>query len=159
MPQTTWIFSLDATLEAFQGFFQNFLGTVLQDCSFVFGQIFAKNFEHVLIVTDEYINVSVAKKVSFFGKSWTYFTTRSIFPVTILTQETQSLKSTTYRSLFLYKPGPMPSFFKHTLRSKIQKLNLFEGLRSSWGSQKHKRRNNHNSTIFEAKNKIRTNFV
>ena len=30
-----------------------------------------------------------------------------------------------YRTLFLYKPDPMPSFFRHTLRSRIQNLNLF----------------------------------
>ena len=34
-----------------------------------------------------------------------------------------------YRTLFPYKPGPMPSFFRHTLRSRIQNLNL------SWGLQ------------------------
>ena len=36
---------------------------------------------------------------------------------------------------------------------------FFEGLRSSWGPQKQERKNNHNSTIFWAKNKIRTNFL
>ena len=35
-----------------------------------------------------------------------------------------------YRTLFPYKPDPMPSFFRHTLRSRIQNLNLF------WGPQK-----------------------
>ena len=36
---------------------------------------------------------------------------------------------------------------------------FFEGLRSSWGPQKQERKNNHNSTIFWTKNKIRTNFL
>ena len=36
---------------------------------------------------------------------------------------------------------------------------FFEGLRSSWGPQKQERKNNHNSTIFWAKNKIRMNFL
>ena len=30
-----------------------------------------------------------------------------------------------YRTLFPYKPDPMPSFSRHTLRSRIQTLNLF----------------------------------
>ena len=30
-----------------------------------------------------------------------------------------------YRTLFPYKPDPMPSFFRHTLRSRIQKLGCF----------------------------------
>jgi hypothetical protein len=34
-----------------------------------------------------------------------------------------------------------------------------EGLRSSWGPQKQERKNNHNSTIFWAKNEIRMNFL
>ena len=57
----------------------------------MFGQIFAKNFEHVLIVTDEYINVSVAKKVSFFGKSRTY---KEYFPshYSLYSLKTQLLK-------------------------------------------------------------------
>ena len=36
---------------------------------------------------------------------------------------------------------------------------FFEGLRSSWGPQKEERKNNHNSTIFCPKNKIRANFL
>ena len=36
---------------------------------------------------------------------------------------------------------------------------FFEGLRSYWGPQKQKRKNNHNSTIFWAKNEIRMNFL
>ena len=36
---------------------------------------------------------------------------------------------------------------------------FFEGLRSSWTPQKQERKNNHNSTIFWAKNKIRMNFL
>ena len=36
---------------------------------------------------------------------------------------------------------------------------FFEGLRSSWGPQKQERKNNHNSTIFWAKNKIRMKFL
>ena len=35
-----------------------------------------------------------------------------------------------YRTLFSYKPDPMPNFSKHTLMSKIQTLSLFKGLRS-----------------------------
>ena len=30
-----------------------------------------------------------------------------------------------YRTLFSYKPGPMLSFFRHTLRSRFQNLDLF----------------------------------
>jgi hypothetical protein len=36
---------------------------------------------------------------------------------------------------------------------------VFEGLRSFWGPQKQKRKNNHNFIIFGAKNKIRMNFL
>jgi hypothetical protein len=64
-----------------------------------------------------------------------------------------------YRTLFPYNPDPMPSFFRHTLRSRIQNLVLLEGLRSSRGPEKQKRKNNYNSTIFEAKNKVRGNFI
>ena len=35
-----------------------------------------------------------------------------------------------YRTLFSYKPGPMPSFLSYTLRSRIQNVDLF------WGPQK-----------------------
>ena len=35
-----------------------------------------------------------------------------------------------YRTLFPYKPDPMPSFYRRSLRSRIQNLNLF------WGPQK-----------------------
>ena len=58
-----------------------------------------------------------------------------------------------YRTLFPFKPDPMPSFFRHTLRSRIQNLNLF------WVPQKQERKNNHNYTIFWAKHKIRMNFL
>ena len=33
-----------------------------------------------------------------------------------------------YRTLFPYKPDPMPSFLRHLLRWRIQNLNLFWGL-------------------------------
>ena len=49
-----------------------------------------------------------------------------------------------YRTLFPYKPDPMPSFFRHTFRSRIQKQEM---------------KNNHNSTIFWTKNKIRVIFI
>ena len=39
-----------------------------------------------------------------------------------------------YRTLFQYKPGPMPSFFRHTLRSRIQNLNLFWGPHKFFGA-------------------------
>ena len=47
----------------------------------------------------------------------------------------------------------MLSFLRHTLRSRIQNVDLL------WGPQKQERKNNHNSTIFWAKNKIRMNFL
>ena len=60
-----------------------------------------------------------------------------------------------YRTLFPYKSHPMPSFFSHTSRSRIQNLSLF------WGPhiQKQERKNDYNSTIFWAKNKVRGNFI
>ena len=58
-----------------------------------------------------------------------------------------------YRTLFPYKPDPMPSFFRHTLMSIIQNLSLF------WGHQKQERKNDYNSIILGAKNKVRSNFI
>ncbi len=64
-----------------------------------------------------------------------------------------------YRTLFSYKPDPMPSFFRHTLRSRIQNLNLFWGPQKFLGASEAGKKNSHNSTIFWAKNKIRMNFL
>mgnify|MGYP007048501654 CR=1 FL=1 len=64
-----------------------------------------------------------------------------------------------YRTLFPYKPDPKPSFFRHTLSSRIQNLNLFWGPQKFLGPQKRERKHNHNSTIFWAKNKIRMKLL
>ena len=58
-----------------------------------------------------------------------------------------------YRTLFPYKPDPMPRFLRHTLRSRIHNLGLF------WGPQKQEKQNNYHSTTLGAKNKLRGNFI
>ena len=58
-----------------------------------------------------------------------------------------------YRTLFPYKPDPMPRFLRHTLRSRILNLGLF------WGPQKQEKQNNYHSTTLGAKNKLRGNFI
>ena len=59
--------------------------------------------------------------------TWNSFGQKIVYPSICLCL----YKYTRYRTLFPYKPDPMPSFLRHTLRSRIQNLNLFEGLRSS----------------------------
>ena len=53
----------------------------------------------------------------------------------------------------------MPSFFRHTLRSRIQNLNLFWGPQKFLGASEAGKKKSHASTIFWAKNKIRMNFL
>jgi hypothetical protein len=68
-------------------------------------------------------------------------------------------ESIRYRTLFPYKPNPVPNFLRHTLMSRIQNFGLFKGLRSFRGPQKQERKNDHYSIIFGAKIKVRSNFI
>jgi hypothetical protein len=74
-------------------------------------------------------------------------------------QHSISAQTSRYRTLFPYKPHPMPNLFRHSLMSRIQNLELFKGLRSFRGPQKQKRKNNHNSIIFGSKIEVRSNFI
>jgi hypothetical protein len=60
---------------------------------------------------------------------------------------------------FLYKPDPMPNFFRHIsmLRTKIWAF--FEGLRTFRGPQMQERKKDHNSFIFGVKIKVKSNFI
>jgi hypothetical protein len=65
-----------------------------------------------------------------------------------------------YRTLFPYKLALMPNFFRHTAMSRIQNLGLFEEPQKFFrGPQKQERKNGHNSIMFGAKNKARSNFI
>jgi hypothetical protein len=54
-----------------------------------------------------------SNRMSFEGMDFTYF---NFCP---------RLGCNRYRTLFPYQPDPMPSFFRHNSRSRIQNLNLF----------------------------------
>jgi hypothetical protein len=58
-----------------------------------------------------------------------------------------------YRTLFPYKPDPMSSFLRLTLRSRIQNLYLFWGPQKFLGASEAGKKNDYNSTIFSAKDK------
>ena len=56
-----------------------------------------------------------------------------------------------YRTLLPYAPGLMSNLFIQTLMSRLQYLDFFEGLKS-------RKKTDPNSTIFGAKNKVKTIF-
>ena len=55
---------------------------------------------------------------------------QSFLQLTIFLKAKNIIINLRYMTLFSYKPGSMPSFLRHTLRSRIQNADLF------WGSQK-----------------------
>ena len=79
------------------------------------------------------------------------------FYISVAEHEARQIRNNRYRTLFPYKPDPMPNFLSHTLMSRIQKFGSFlrasevlEGLRSFRGPQKQERKNANNSIIFGA---------
>ena len=56
-------------------------------------------------------------------------------------------------------PDPMPSFFRHTLRSRIQNLNLFWGPQKFLGASEAGKKKQSQLHHFFGKKKIRMNFL
>ena len=61
--------------------------------------------------------------------------------------------------LFPYKLDLVPSFFRHTLRSRIQNLGLFSGPQKFQRASEAGKKKIYNSTIFWVKNKVRSYFI
>ena len=71
----------------------------------------------------------------------------------------QTKRVLTIWTLLLSKTDPIPSFFSQQSRSRIQDLSFLAFTHSFRGPQKQESRNNHNSSIFGAKNKARDNIL